>query len=112
MDNMNRSYRLRTMLGESQAEFAPRLGVSQATVARLDLGQAETGPQRMLLDQIEADLAAGRIGPEANESGLPRVALLEASEVPPCAEMDAAPPSAPPDSDKPSRGAAFLHGRS
>lgn len=54
----SRTARLRALLGESQKQFALRLGVSQPTVFRLEQGQAESGPLRHLLDQIERDLSS------------------------------------------------------
>jgi hypothetical protein len=56
--SLTRTERLRLALGESQALFARRLGCSQPTIDRLESGQSETGAQRILLDQIERDLAA------------------------------------------------------
>ena len=64
MTNHSRTFRIRNALGESQADFAPRLRLSQASVARLETGQDETGPVSLLLDQIEADFAAGRLSPK------------------------------------------------
>ncbi|UNJ22091.1 transcriptional regulator [Microcystis phage vB_MweS-yong2] len=58
-----RCRRLRETLRWSQSDMARRLGVSQSTLSRLELGQEETGPQRILLDHIERDLAEGRIAP-------------------------------------------------
>jgi transcriptional regulator with XRE-family HTH domain len=59
MNDLTRTNRLRTALGESQMDFSKRLGVSQTTVWRLELGQPETGPISLLLDAIERELAAG-----------------------------------------------------
>jgi transcriptional regulator with XRE-family HTH domain len=56
-----RCLRLRQELGESQEAFAQRIGQSQGTIYRLEKGQPETGPQKMLLDIIEREIAAGRI---------------------------------------------------
>jgi transcriptional regulator with XRE-family HTH domain len=56
MSIASRTKTLRLALGENQDDFALRLGVSQATIYRLENGQAETGAQRILLDQIEASL--------------------------------------------------------
>lgn len=69
MTDCSRTFRLRTALGESQERFGLRIGCSQGTVYRLENGQPETRPQRMLLDAVERDLAEGRIGPAgvANE---------------------------------------------
>jgi transcriptional regulator with XRE-family HTH domain len=64
-----RVLRLRLLLGESQQEFAVRLGVSQPTVHRIENGQAETGGQRLLLDRLEEDIAAGRILPGVAAEG-------------------------------------------
>ncbi|CAN7333921.1 helix-turn-helix domain-containing protein [Bosea sp. LjRoot90] len=57
IDFTPRTVRIRRALGLSQPEFAVRLGVSQSTVSRLELGQAETGPISRLLDLFEADIA-------------------------------------------------------
>jgi transcriptional regulator with XRE-family HTH domain len=56
MEHTSRTLRLRIALAETQTEFARRIGVSQGTVWRLEQGQPETGPQSLLLDQIEAAL--------------------------------------------------------
>jgi transcriptional regulator with XRE-family HTH domain len=56
MEHTSRTFRLRSALGEPQHIFGKRIGCSQATVARLEQGQPETGPQSLLLDQIEAAL--------------------------------------------------------
>jgi transcriptional regulator with XRE-family HTH domain len=61
----SRVLRLRLLLGESQQEFAKRLLISQPTVFRLENGQAESGPQRLLLDALERDIAEGRVRPKA-----------------------------------------------
>jgi transcriptional regulator with XRE-family HTH domain len=58
MESTSRTFRLRAALGEPQHVFAHRIGCSQATVARLELGQPETGAPRILLDRIEATLCA------------------------------------------------------
>lgn len=50
-----RAFRIRKALGLSQPEFAERLGVSQSTISRLELGQPETGPISRLLDFLVAD---------------------------------------------------------
>jgi transcriptional regulator with XRE-family HTH domain len=60
-----RVLRLRLLLGESQQEFAKRLLISQPTVFRLENGQAESGPQRLLLDALEREIAEGRVRPKA-----------------------------------------------
>lgn len=49
--------------------MAARVGVSQSTISRLEKGQKETGPQRLLLDRLEEDIAAGRIMPGAAAEG-------------------------------------------
>lgn len=50
---MTRIERLRIELGWTQPQMAEYLGVRQATVSRLENGQAESGPVRRLLDQLE-----------------------------------------------------------
>lgn len=75
MTATTRTARLRAALNESQEEFGRRIGASQGTVWRLEAGQAETGPQRLLLDQIERQLAAGGVG--ACDAALPSPAADE-----------------------------------
>lgn len=53
---MTRTERIRTALGETQSQFAARLGVNQSTVDRLEGGARESGPVAKLLDLIEAAL--------------------------------------------------------
>ena len=58
-----RVHRLRLRLGLSQARFATKLGVSQATISRLEGGQPEPGPLARLIDALERD-------PKGMEDGL------------------------------------------
>lgn len=67
----SRTLRLRQLLGESQMRFAERLGVSQPTIFRLESGRAETGSQRLLLDRLEEDIAAGRIASPHDQNHQP-----------------------------------------
>jgi len=41
--------------------MADYLGQRQSTICRLEAGQKETGPQSIVLDQLERDIAEGRI---------------------------------------------------
>lgn len=52
---------LRQRLGLPQAQFAALIRQTQSTVVRLEAGQKETGPQSIVLDQLERDIAEGRI---------------------------------------------------
>jgi DNA-binding transcriptional regulator YiaG len=48
--------KLRDALGESQTEFAKRLGVTQATVSRWEDGELLIqGPARILIERLMAD---------------------------------------------------------
>jgi transcriptional regulator with XRE-family HTH domain len=58
MSDITRTARLRRALGETQDQFAERIGVSQGTVWRLEAGQAERGPVKIILDRLESELAA------------------------------------------------------
>ena len=60
MKNETRCFRLRELLGETQEEFSARLRVTQSTINRLETGQPEAGPISLLLDKLEADIAASR----------------------------------------------------
>lgn len=60
---MTRVARLLETTGWTETALAAHLGVSQPTVHRLKHGQREGGPMQRLLDQLESDLAAGRIAP-------------------------------------------------
>ncbi|OYW65500.1 MAG: hypothetical protein B7Z40_12095 [Bosea sp. 12-68-7] len=51
---MTRIERLRNAMNWTQPRMAEWLGVTQATVSRLESGQAESGPISKLLDQLEA----------------------------------------------------------
>lgn len=51
---MTRIERLRNAMNWTQPRMAEYLGVRQATVSRLENGQAESGPISRLLDQLEA----------------------------------------------------------
>jgi DNA-binding XRE family transcriptional regulator len=48
--------RVRKMLGETQTQFAARIGVNQATVSRWEVEGPQTGPARMLATRIVADI--------------------------------------------------------
>lgn len=54
---MTRTERLRRAKEWSQLQLAEYLRVQQATISRLENGQAETGPISHLLDLLEAGLA-------------------------------------------------------
>jgi transcriptional regulator with XRE-family HTH domain len=97
MANMTRTFRVRSLFQESQEDFGLRLGVSQGTIWRLEAGQPESGPQRMLLDQIERDLDAGLIGPASTVSSSTAVSP----------GPDTGLPAAPSDPVAGSDGAAF-----
>lgn len=56
-----RSKTLRLRLGLTQAQFAAHIRQTPSTVVRLEAGQKETGPQSIVLDQIERDIAEGRL---------------------------------------------------
>lgn len=58
---MSRTERLRHLLQWSQKRMADYLGQRQSTICRLEAGQKETGPQSIVLDQLERDIAEGRI---------------------------------------------------
>lgn len=59
MSELTRIERLRTALKESQMAFSKRLGVSQATVWRIERGlQSESGPISLLLDSLEREAGA------------------------------------------------------
>lgn len=53
---MSRCLAIRAEFGESQAQFAPRIGVSQACIARLERGQREGGAVRLVLDQVAREI--------------------------------------------------------
>lgn len=67
-ESPSRTARLRKALGLTQSEFADRLGVSQSTLSRLELGQPETGPVARLLDILGANTG------EIASSGAPSAA--------------------------------------
>lgn len=62
-----RTLRLRRHLRLSQAAFALLVRQTQSTVVRLEAGQRETGPQSLILDRIEADIADGRLAAPATD---------------------------------------------
>jgi len=67
---MSRTQRIRLHLGLSQAAFARRIGVSQATVWRLEKGAPERGPVGLLLDQLELQISQAPQAPaEADGTG-------------------------------------------
>lgn len=53
---MTRTERLRLAKGWAQPQLAEYLGVTQATVSRLENGQDESGPVSRLLDLLEGQL--------------------------------------------------------
>lgn len=55
---MTRTERLRLAKGWAQPQLAEYLGVTQATVSRLENGQDESGPVSRLLDLLSAELEA------------------------------------------------------
>lgn len=55
---MTRTERLRLAKGWAQPQLAEYLGVTQATVSRLENGQDESGPVSRLLDLLAAEIAA------------------------------------------------------
>lgn len=60
--------RIRTALGWSQSAMAEHLGVSQPTISNLENGQKESGPQKRLLDQLEAECARGERPAKTDEA--------------------------------------------
>jgi transcriptional regulator with XRE-family HTH domain len=74
---MTRIERLRNAMNWTQPRMAEYLGVRQATVSRLENGQAESGPISRLLDQLEVSVreAAG-----VDPSSLPSVPERRASQ--------------------------------
>ena len=67
---MTRTERLRLAKGWTQPQLAEFLGVRQATISRLENGQAESGPVSRLLDLLETQIS------------LPLPAALTASPAP------------------------------
>nr|WP_047573240.1 helix-turn-helix transcriptional regulator [Methylobacterium sp. ZNC0032] len=67
---MTRTERLRLAKGWTQPQLAEFLGVRQATISRLENGQAESGPVSRLLDLLESQI------------GLPPPAALTTSSAP------------------------------
>ena len=60
--------RLLTALRWSQPRLAAYVGVSQQTISRwIVSGKISSAPAQRLLDQLESDLAAGRIVADAAE---------------------------------------------
>lgn len=47
--------RLRAYLGETQAEFAERLGVNQSTICRWEAGDKPLGPAAIILNKLEQE---------------------------------------------------------
>lgn len=54
---MTRTERLRLAKGWAQPQLADYLGVTQATVSRLENGQDESGPVSRLLDLLAAEIS-------------------------------------------------------
>ncbi|OYX02357.1 MAG: hypothetical protein B7Z14_03675 [Bosea sp. 32-68-6] len=80
---MTRIERLRNAMNWTQPRMAEWLGVTQATVSRLESGQAESGPISKLLDQLEArgpDSAVWPDGVPRPVSSLPSVPERRASQ--------------------------------
>jgi transcriptional regulator with XRE-family HTH domain len=61
---MTRTERLRAARAWTQPQMAAYLGVGQATVSRLESGQAESGPVKRLLDLLEHDIPPSVPRPE------------------------------------------------
>lgn len=55
---MTRTERLRLAKGWAQPQLADYLGVTQATVSRLENGQDESGPVSRLLDLLAAEISS------------------------------------------------------
>jgi transcriptional regulator with XRE-family HTH domain len=55
----SRCARIRALFRETQPQFALRLRTSQQTISRIETGGPESGPLSLVLDLIEADIAAG-----------------------------------------------------
>lgn len=56
--SMTRTERLRLAKGWAQPQLAEYLGVTQATVSRLENGQDESGPVSRLLDLLAAEITS------------------------------------------------------